>query len=127
MKAADLYAKTLQGYSSLQNDSKVSLSRYCKEHRVNYCGLRNWMKEESISMPKSKEANVSVIGSFVPVSILPSLSKDKDSSSTLTAGLLKGVTISLSNGHRFSIRELSGRDFLSIIHTLTQPQSLCLP
>ena len=126
MKAADLYAKTLQGYSSLQSDSKMSLSRYCQDHMVSYSGLRNWMKEASITLPKFKE-EVAAIGSFVPVSILSPLSAKRDSSPTLPAGLLKGVTISLSNGHQFSIKELSGSDMIAIIHTLNQPQSLCLP
>jgi hypothetical protein len=54
MNAADLYSKTLQGYSSILPVLKVSLSQYCKEHKVNYRELRHWMRENSIPVPQSE-------------------------------------------------------------------------
>lgn len=122
MVAAKFYEKTLEGYSSLLSEKKVSLSRYCKEHGVNYRGLRYWMKKQSIPLPKSVHKRQQKKGvpsaSFVPVSILPSaLPVNEHLPSLSVGGILKGVSISLSTGMKVSIKEINGRDMIEILHS----------
>jgi len=116
MKASALYEKTLQDYSALLPMLKVSLSKYCKDHRVNYRGLSNWMHENSIPAPKPprKVQPVLPVTTFSPVTILPPMT----SGSPSPAMMLKGVQITLPNGVHVSIGEISGRDMTSLIDSL---------
>jgi len=43
MTATELYEKTWQAYTSLDPVEKVSLSKYCKEHKVHYGGIHSRM------------------------------------------------------------------------------------
>ena len=116
MKASALYEKTLQGYQALLPVLKLSLSKYCKDHRVNYRGLINWMCENSIPAPKPprKVQSVLPVTTFSPVTILPPLT----SVSPLPVMMLKGVQITLPNGVHVSIGEISGRDMAILIDSL---------
>jgi hypothetical protein len=119
MIAAELYKKTLEGYLLLPATSPVSLKEYCKEYRINYRGLRSWMKTFSISTPKVKRSSAcaETSSSFVPLSILPPQSMDKLTSVVSVSGLLKDVNISLTNGVNVTIREINNQDMIELIHS----------
>jgi hypothetical protein len=119
MKAALLYAKTLQDYSSLLSEKRVSLLFYCKERGINYYGLRQWMKDNSIPSPKPQQKNEVTATSFIPVKILASSSSVAQPAYGTVSGILKGVNISLPNGMKVSIHEISGRDMIEIIHSFS--------
>jgi hypothetical protein len=120
MKAAELYAKTLQGYSLIHPVLKVSLSSYCKDHRIYYRGFRQWMRENAIPVPKSqKQMPPSLpVPSFAPVTILAPPFPDKQPFNPSPAGMLRGVQIKLPNGLHVSIREISGRDMTFLIEKI---------
>jgi hypothetical protein len=120
MKSADLYVKTLQGYSSLLPVLKKSLFSYCKDYKVNYRGLRQWMRENAIAIPKSKQQfdPAEPVSSFSPLVILDPPSPDKHSFCSSSLGMLRGVQITLPNGLHVSIREISGTDMSVLIEKL---------
>ena len=122
MKAAALYAQTLQGYSSVLPVLKVSLSQYCKEHKVNYRGLSQWMRENTIPVPTSTHPFHSTFPapSLAPVTILAPESSVKQPSCPSPVGVLKDVQITWPNGVRVSIREISGYDMTVMIEQLNQ-------
>jgi len=120
MIAAELYEKTLQDYVSLLPVLRVSLSTYCRAHRVYYRGLVNWMRKDGIPLPPSNHeaAPVLPVCSFAPVSILPPQSPAGMPRLQSPAGVLKGVRIALPNGIHVSIRQISGEDMTGLIHSL---------
>jgi hypothetical protein len=128
MKTAEDYEKALQGYLSILPVLKISLFKYCKEHKVNYHGLCYWMRKNSIPVPKPNQQDTSCIPlpSFAPVTILapqsagrlpscPSLFRPAHNTA---AGILQGVEISLPNGVHVSIREISRKDMSGLIAKL---------
>jgi hypothetical protein len=117
MKAAELYAKTLEGYTSVLPFLKVSLANYCKYRKVNYRGLCHWMGENMLPVPCSKQpVNPELpLPPFAPVTILAPSSAVVKSSVPSSAGMLKGVKIKWSNGLHVSIREISVKDLSSLI------------
>jgi len=126
MIAAEIYEKTLRDYGSLPAGAKVSLHKYCKERRVSYSGLRHWMQKQSRKVSGSGHSGMlpsmsSASLSFVPVTVHPSAPSGKDVPAyPSSAGLLKGVHIVMSNGVKISIREISGKDMLSLIPLFKQ-------
>jgi len=121
MKAAELYIKTLQGYSSILPALKISLSSYCKEHRVNYRGLCDWLRANTLPVSglTGQETPELPVPPFAPVSILTPESSVKKSYSPSLVLLLKGVEITCPNGLHVSIREISGKDMSVLIDQLT--------
>jgi len=121
MKAADLYLKTLQGYSSLLPVLKISLSSYCKEHRVNYRGLCDWMRSNTIAVSglTGQDTPELPVPPFAPVSILTPEPSGKKSYCPSPVLMLKGVEITSPNGLHVSIREISGKDMSVLIDQLT--------
>ena len=113
MIAAELYEKTLDEYLSLQPSSRQSLSRYCKEHRVNYSGIKYWMKKNALSIPSTRRSSRRSEFSFIPISVLPADPVENNVSPI--AGIVKGVKISLRNGMRITLDEISGKDMIEII------------
>jgi hypothetical protein len=128
MKAAELYAQTLQGYSSLLPVLKVSLSQYCKEHKVNYRGLCQWMRDNAIPVPQLKQPfqPVLAVPSLAPVTILAPESPDKQPYCPSPFGMLKDVQITCPNGFHVSIRKISGNDMTVLIDQLNPRQTTCL-
>ena len=122
MKAAELYAQTLHGYSNLLPVLKVSFSQYCKEHKVNYRGLCTWMRENRIPVPRSKQSfHPSLMSpSLAPVSILAPESSGMNPSCPSSVAMLKDVQITCPNGIHVSIREISGNDMSVLIAQLNQ-------
>jgi hypothetical protein len=120
MKAAELYARTLEGYLSLLPLMKGSLSGYCNSHNVNYHGLCAWMRENAITVPKSKQPVELALpdSSFLLLTILSPRPPDRHPSSPSSAGLLKSVQITCPNGMRVSIRETSVKDLIGLIDNL---------
>jgi hypothetical protein len=128
MNSAELYSKTLQGYSSILSVLNVSLSSYCKEHKVNYRGLRTWMRENSLPVPKSKQSinGVLPVPLIAPVTILSPERSGTNPSCPSPGGMLKGVQITLPGGLHLSIREISAQDMTSLIEQLNPRQNICL-
>jgi hypothetical protein len=92
---------------------KESLSRYCKERRVNYRGLKYWMKKNPLSVPSSKQSSRQSGPSFVPVSVLSSEPLNKNTPVALTGvNVIKGVKISLRNGMKTTMGEISGKNMI---------------
>ena len=119
MTAAEQYEKTWRTYISLPPFGKESLSKYCKSHKVHYRGLRDWMRERSVGVPKSKQLNeVISFPPIAPVTILPSRSSVEMQSCASPILMLKGVRITMPGGVQVSIREISGKDMSVLIDTL---------
>ena len=118
MIAAELYEKTWSEYLSLPPSLRQSLNKYCKEHRVNYNGIKYWIKKNSLSVPSTRQSIRHSESSFVPISVLPADAADNNE--VPTACIVKGVKISLRNGMRITLDEISGKDMIEII-TLINP------
>ena len=112
MIAAELYEKTLDEYLSLQPSSRQSLSRYCKERRVNYSSFKYWMKKNSLSVPCASRSSRRSESSFIPISVLPA--ERGGHTVAPIACIVKGVKISLRNGMRITLDEISGKDMIEI-------------
>ena len=118
MKAAELYKKTLGKYMSLHPSSSPSLSKYCKERRVNYNGFKYWIKKNSLSVHSTRQPSRRSESSFVPISVLPA--EPVENNVVPIACIVKGVKISLKNGMKITIDEINGKDMIEII-TLINP------
>lgn len=125
MIAAELYQKTLAGYEAcLSKGDKVTLSRYCKTHHVNYRGLGYWMKKESIPKPGSGRAvphgsvpdatGTQVTGLFKMVPLLIE-SPVRQKGLRLRESFLKGITVTTQNGLVVRINEISCVDLAELI------------
>ena len=121
MIAAELYEKTWSDYLSLPRSLRQSLTKYCKEHRVNYNGIKYWIKKNSLSVPSTRHSIRHSESSFVPISVLAAEAAEAvDNNVVPTACIVKGVKISLRNGMRITLDEISGKDMIEII-TLLNP------
>jgi hypothetical protein len=115
MIAAELYEKTWIEYMSLPRTSRQSLSKYCKEHRVNYRGFKYWMQSNSYSGSLSKQSSRQRETSFIPLSVMPSANNVVP-----TVSIVKSVKISLRNGLKITLGEISGKDMIEIITLIHQ-------
>ncbi|MDR0795798.1 MAG: hypothetical protein LBE79_07085 [Tannerella sp.] len=126
MSAAELYSKTFQGYLSILPVVNITLSTYCKYQKVNYSGLRSWMCEHKLSIPKLSNrpsASSLSISSFAPLTMLscPEPSSGQLPSfptAPLHESMLKDVEIALPNGVQVSIGQISGKDMTVLIEKL---------
>lgn len=117
--AAELYEKTWRTYTSLPRVGRESLSTYCKAHKVYYRGLRDWMRERSLVLSKSKQQEEGLgFPSIAPVTVLSSRSTGMTPSCALPVLMMKGIRITMPGGVHVSIREISGNDMSVLIDAL---------
>ena len=120
MKAAGFYKKEFEGYISACSNGKISLSCYCKTHRIQYRGFLGWAHRNGLSLPKSKHESLTSSTSFVPVAILPPQLPAKVAPCVSTAGFLKGVRISFPEGVNVFIKEIGVTAMQRIIDSINQ-------
>jgi hypothetical protein len=123
MKAAELFAKTLHGYSTIPPELNVTLSTYCKYRKVNYRGLRDWMQVNKIPAPKSSKRAIAKlpVSTIAPLTILSPASSDRRSlclSDPTPVSMLKDVQIIFPGGVQISIGAISGKEMTGLITTL---------
>lgn len=122
MVNASLFRRTLSCYkSSLSNGDYCTLYRYCKIHNVNYKNMRYWMITQSINLPEvptceslSKTSPASHPQKMIPLTIL---SPEEPKREIFTTGLLREVSISVTENIVVNIKEISTNDLASIILT----------
>ena len=76
------------------------------------------MKKNSLSVPSSRWSSSRSESSFIPISVLPA--EPAENNVAPPACIVKGVKISLRNGMRITLGEISGKDMIEII-TLINP------
>lgn len=115
MNASALFKKTLEGYSRLSAANSCSLTKYCKEHHVNFRALRYWMKKNSIPTPRQTQPTCG--SSLVPLSILPCSMKEKTVAPLLNE-VIRDVRVSFTSGTNIVIEEISCQELIRIIHAI---------
>ncbi len=120
------YDQILQGYKNhLSKYGDISLSHYCTEHNIYYCGIKRWLNEQDISIRNMRKShskrNSSKIPSSVPIvssSILPIHITNSDSETTLQTtiipNIISKVKITYPTGVIVDIEGISMTNLLSL-------------
>jgi hypothetical protein len=143
MYANPIFPQVVADYRTLLSEGvTLSLSHYCRQRRVGYASLAQWMRRHGIHVSSLRmeailekykftcEGKESLVLSEEQVTaLLHPLKKEKQEA--LISGIadaLKGVTLGFPDGVTISIRMVSPAALVSFLTSYTcQSQSICLP
>lgn len=125
-----LYHETLSSYQkSMSKYGSLPLTQYCKQHHVNYLGMKQWMSENKISiidMRKSYSKSPSPPPMALSCSIVPICITNTDiskvSPQASIADTISKIKITYPTGIVLEVEEISScslKDLLSLPHKIT--------